>query len=100
MSTNIVVIFPHKYVKFLTIFIPVLALYHMGFFNFPGIISYGIFQGFLYFCEGSVPFPLCTSQFITLCAHQEIDGTVYLKGRVLTNNHKGYFQSGKKFDVL
>ena len=88
MSTNIVVIFPHKYVKVLTIFTHVLALYHMGF-----------FKDFCIFVRG-VPFPLCTSQFITLCAHQEIDGTVYLKGRVLTDNHKDYFQSGKKFDVL
>ena len=28
------------------------------------------------------------SQFITLCPHQEVDGTVHLKGRVLTNDHK------------
>ena len=35
-----------------------------------------------------------------LGAHQEIDGTVYLKGRVLTNDHKDYFQFGKKFIAL
>ena len=32
---------------------------------------------------------LSLSQFITLCPHQEVAGAVHLKGRVLTNDHKG-----------
>ena len=44
MSTDIVIIFVHQYVKFLTIPLT-FPFNHMGFFKD--------------FCEGSVPFPLC-----------------------------------------
>ena len=44
MSAHIVVIFPHKYVKFLTIFVPVLALYHKGFFKDFCIFVRGVYH--------------------------------------------------------
>ena len=50
----------------------------------------GLFKDFCVFVSGVYHFHYA----------QEIDGTVYLKGRVLTNDHKAYFQSGKKFSVL
>ena len=45
MSTNIVVIFVHQYVKILTILLS-FSFYHMGFFKDS--------------CERSIPFSLCT----------------------------------------